>query len=367
MKKQKQKNSKKLVALGLTDLHINPKNLEVVSKVWMEAVDYCVRKQIGTILFLGDMFTERAKQSLDCLLCFQNMLKYAELNRIMVVGIHGNHDQTDQNSIHSYMSLFSSKFYVLANGPHVIRLMDNLVVHLMPFFKDNALYLKGIGDLKLMYNYRQGDTTILLTHKDFNGVRNNDGSVVKDGIDPEAVAHYDRVLVGHYHDRSRVGTNIRYVGAAIQHNFGEYWEKGFFILHEDGSIGYKNATFPRYMKHKVFVADHEAALQQITEIIDEVMEGDYVRIILVGSTVDIDKMPVTLMREAGIDVKFERDDMLSTDFDSIDSYQVMMFNKASILKAYLEYAQLQNFTPGQRTSGLLYLKDSKADDNVVTS
>jgi DNA repair exonuclease SbcCD nuclease subunit len=66
-----------------------------------------------------------------------------------------------------------------------------------------------------------GDINIMVTHIGFDGVVNNDGSEVESVLKPNKFSRFTRVLVGHYHNASKLGENVYYTGSVYQNNFGE--------------------------------------------------------------------------------------------------------------------------------------------------
>ena len=62
----------------------------------------------------------------------------------------------------------------------------------------------------------------------FDGVANNDGSKVESIIKPSMFSDYKSVLIGHYHNASKIAKNVFYTGSAYQNNYGEnITDKGF--------------------------------------------------------------------------------------------------------------------------------------------
>jgi DNA repair exonuclease SbcCD nuclease subunit len=355
--------SRKPITICLTDLHVKPDNIPVIQDIIDQAIHLCEQLGVQIILFNGDMFVERDKQPMECLNAVMEMIQKIEDAGIFIFAIHGNHDQKDQDSSLSYLKLYT-KFqnFFLIDTNRTVEMTPQLLYHFVPHFKDNEIYREQL--LAVKANIKIDCKNILFTHKEFNGVRNNDGTVVTGSISPDEVKEFDSVMVGHYHDPSIVGTNVYFFGATIQHNFGESAEKGFAVLYDDGSFNIKRSHFPVFRKVKFNVVDLEKTFDEINAVLETIEENQYVRFVFVGSTTNIEALPVAELRDAGIDVKFERDDVITSDFTDVDDYKIMTFDKKSILKASLEYTQIQSFTPGQRSRFLLYIKEAK---NVVVN
>lgn len=333
--------------LIFSDLHAKLENLETVGNIFNEIKETCRRLKIRDVIFAGDMFHERAAQSLEVLNFIRFSLKDLKKNEINIYTIHGNHDQKDQNSKVSYLLLYNNLVkHFPTFGQAKIR-SNNF--QFLSFFKDNDLYRKYLSELKRTIKPQ----TILITHKDFNGAKNNDGTVVENGIGLKEVKEYKEVLVGHYHNRNKLGSNLYYFGAAFQHNFGEDEEKGFLIINEDGSYNTLNSNFPRYIKRKLLL---EETTKEDCRKISEEFKGskDKIRVVFYGENYDINKVDKELLNEAGIDVKFENSNkILEDDFKIETSLDTpLKQNKKSILKSFLAYAKGNNFTPSQTTNFL---------------
>lgn len=79
------------------------------------------------------------------------------------------------------------------------------------------------------------------------GIRGGLQHSTENELSANLFSRWDNVLVGHYHDRCRVGDNIEYIGASRQFNFGEDEDKGYTLLLADGSLEFiQNKDNTRY-------------------------------------------------------------------------------------------------------------------------
>ena len=102
------------------------------------------------------------------------------------------------------------------------KFIDGCVVAFIPYFKDEKWleeYKKVEGQIEdnLIDRDIDSDTPlILITHSGFDGVVNNDGSKVSSIIKPSMFEAWTKVLIGHYHNASKLADNVIYTGSAYQ-------------------------------------------------------------------------------------------------------------------------------------------------------
>jgi hypothetical protein len=129
--------------------------------------------------------------------------------------LSGNHD-LDANGL-SILRGFARTNIRICENPGPIRIGSCLRLHAIPFCSHD----KTITELKRVG--KQGSPTILFMHHHFDGaVHGKHEFTPPGGLSPFDIP--DNVLMvftGHYHKHHRVGSNITYVGAPLQHDFGE--------------------------------------------------------------------------------------------------------------------------------------------------
>ena len=122
----------------------------------------------------------------------------------------------------------------------------------MSYFPENGSFMERLESLK--EGLEPDITHILYIHE---GIRGGLTTPSDDELPANIFNEFDKVLVGHYHNRKHVaGTKIEYIGSSRQHNFGEDEEKGYTILYSDGSTKFiKNEVNQRYKVIDVDIAD----------------------------------------------------------------------------------------------------------------
>lgn len=246
------KMKKKAIALLINDIHVSKDTIFEFEKNWLEMLDVCRKNKISEVVVGGDMFTSRASQTLSTLLTVKAALDKAVQDGVYITIAEGNHDLVDTEAIEGYNHLFAGLQGVEIVDVAMPMTWDGVDFMLMPFsyFPEDGTFLDKLDAevtraLKDYSEFKRGDI-ILYLHEGVHGAL---GDFEIDGELPqEPLAGFRAVLCGHYHNRVKIkGTNIEYIGASRQHNFGEDEEKGYTILYSDGSYEFvKNEVNTRY-------------------------------------------------------------------------------------------------------------------------
>ena len=327
------------VAVALTDTHSNKNTVDEVISIILQAIDLCVELNVKNLFHLGDVFTNRTGQGMMELASFSIVLEYAAQNGVKIYAIAGNHDKTDLNSPLSYLEPFKyhPNFNLLPEEE--MREIGGLNCHFLSYYPESKSYAKRLGKLAKIAK-KNGGFNLLLTHIAVNGVCNNDGSVVKNGVGKKLFKAFDKVMIGHYHDRSKVGKNIYYIGAARQMTFGENDEKGFTVINSDGSHKYVSSEFS--VRRKVVVdannTTRDKVMKRMKKWLRMVDSGDIVRVIFRGTDENLATMPIVELKQAGIDVKTKRDSILRSIDAAVDG-EFKVFNYKRVKKEFLLYCQ----------------------------
>jgi len=322
----------KPAALLITDTHLHKDNIDIVEDIWLQAINCCREYQINIIIFLGDFFTARVAQTLAVLLAGKRIISELQKFDGSVLFIPGNHDKVDQSSNESYLDVFdfniNSSLTLIKQDKSIE--FDNIIFHFLPYFKEQDKYPELLKEICKYINPIKKN--ILFTHIAVNGVKNNDGSEVDNGIDPNLFNNFDSVFVGHYHNKSRVGSNIYYIGSAYQANYGEDINKGFTLLYSDGIHKQIKSHFPEFKKINIDVKDLK------TIDIGTLKEGNKnVRIIVEGNKEELESIDKEKYDSLGIDIKFDP----KLEVQDI-SKEFKSFNRHNIKQSFDEFCLKNN-------------------------
>lgn len=343
--------SKKVVAILVNDIHLNKDNGELIKSIFKQLVDICKDCKTNNIFCGGDVFTNRSGQPLSCLTDWKDILQMLNKKKIFLHVIPGNHDKTDKDSNRSYLDIFSEPclcvYDIITNS-----MFDNLEVVFAPYFGEE----RWLSDYKEFEKENKiKSPSILITHMGFEGVVNNDGSSVVSNIKPSMFKKYTSVLIGHYHNASKIAKNVFYTGSAYQNNYGETIDdKGCTIIYDDGTTSHKSLIFPKFIKEVVDVNDKET----LRNLLDK-YEGEnynHVRFVFKGKKVDANKVDLSELSRRGIDAQFqavETEDAIITS----ESEAVMTYDKKEILKDFMKFCSENSIKGKYLKYGMNLIRD----------
>lgn len=340
---------KKPIALLLTDTHLKTDNVGLVSAIWEQAVIKCDELGIKIIYFLADFFTTRNAQPLDVLEEGLTIVKEVQEAGIHLIGFPGNHDKVDLNSEKSYLDMYAA-YMQLVTG-YYESISTEMAIYFIPYFKEDGKYKDYLQHaiLQAKRHKTKSKKHILLTHIAVNGVMNNDGTKVENNLKASDFKVFDSVFVGHYHNQSKIGNNIYYIGSAYQANYGEDSNKGFTILYSDGSHEFIKSEFPEYIKLTVDISDEK----KIKEVLKKHSNSqDNVRIVFEGDDTQLHNLNKAKFNSVGIDVKFNKE-IPRQDLAAVIESNVT-FDRSNIDKAFKEFCKQNGFEKDIKV-GLNYL------------
>lgn len=353
--------NKKALGVFLTDVHLTKDNGELIKSLFRQVVAICDEREISNIFCGGDIFTNRIGQPLSCLNDFKEIVDYLTEKGIDFYTIPGNHDKTDLESKRSYLDHFYSPLYHLSSRGKLILFGKDVAIAMIPYFPDEIWleeYKKVEDTLKTDHKagiLNEDATTILITHSGFDGVVNNDGSKVESVIKPSKFKNWTKVLIGHYHNASKLTKNVIYTGSIAQKDFGEtYEDKGVTIIYTDGSLEHINLDFPKYLKETLDVNDKEA----LRTLLDK-YEGnttDHIRFIFTGKRCDAVKIDTAELSKRGIEAKFKAEETEQA-IEECEDEAVMCYDKKSIQKDFVKFCADNSIKGKHLKYGLKLIKE----------
>jgi exonuclease SbcD len=348
LKKNKQFSTDNVAAVVITDTHLTKDNCEQVIEIFEQCKNLALSCGVKQVQHLGDIFTNRVGQSLQTLLAFKKILSSYEEVGLEIIAIPGNHDKTDLDSDESYLEVFSEfSNFTLLNKP-TTKKINGIHFHFVPYY--HHTYTDRLSEIQT----DEDNYNILCTHQAINGVKNNDGTEVTDCNSPSEFERFDKVLVGHYHNASKIGNNIYYVGSAYQSNFGESIEdKGFTVIYQDGSMAKVRSKFKQFIKVKLFATDTEGIEESLANV--ESGTANY-RFVFAGKKTDLDNLNLTKFADKGIECKFESDEV-GDEILRAENEELLQFDKPALQKMFLKFTKLQGIDNAKRSAGLKFIKE----------
>lgn len=342
------KNSieKEPFALLVNDIHVGKDNIPEFVENWNEALDVCEKHNIPRIIVGGDLFQSRSSQTLDVLMAARQAILNATDIDVEVYLANGNHDKVDQESYFGYCHIFSEYPKVTVAHPFISeRISKEWRLIVMSYFPENTTFEEEFEDAcATIVDHKH---TILYLHEGISGAI---ATASDKELSTSMLADFGKVLVGHYHDRCKIkGTNVEYIGASRQHNFGEDEEKGYTILYTDGSTEFiKNEVNERFETIEVT----SEQLDNVELTISEAVSNGYRVKLRVSATSDkaknIDKQKLVDMGISKLEVVSDTvmTESHSQDFDT-------KYDKNGIKKEYTEFCQQKEIT--DIDTGIRYL------------
>lgn len=333
------------IAIGviLTDLHLAEGNLNTVVSIYEQAKQFCIDNGIKTIFNGGDVFTSRKSQSQLILTTFERVLDDLHQSDIKMVSIVGNHDKTDYRSKDSFLSPFKHHPALTLIEECSSLNYDGLQIDCLSYF-DEDLYLEYLPQLN------PNKDAILFTHIGISGARMNNGTAIESSVTPRALSKYKSVLVGHYHDAQEFD-NVNYIGASMQHNYGEGLTKGLQVLYNDGSVELFELDSPKYITYAVAVKD--LTNKDLKDLEEEKKGSDnFIRIQLLGDEKDLKSFNIQSLKQVGVDVQIKKSDIEITELQN----RIEPFTAETLMSQFLTFCEEGGLDVEQ---GLEYFKNAK--------
>ena len=330
------------------DWHIEQDNHALIDSLTTQLISGGKEREIDTLLILGDIFESRRAQPLANLSFFGSQLeKFAE-HEMKVIAIPGNHDKIDQESTLSYLKEFQyHPNFIVIPDYNFLDIGKNRL-HFIPYFKEETAYLSRIPQIK-MDKKREN---VLFTHVAVTGVKNNDNTEVANSLKLGMFVGFHSVFVGHYHNKSRVGKNIYYMGSLYPRAFGEDQDKGFLVLNDDLTFDEFYLDFPKFLK--VRIDANIVSIKEIDKLIGQYKNSkDHIRFSFSGKPVKLKALDPNKFEEVGIDVEFKQEEVEKAISD-VESGEIVYFDKQQIYKEFETFCDQNEL--GSRHIGLKYLK-----------
>lgn len=354
---------KKVVGILVNDVHLNKGNGELVKDIFRQIISLCKQLKCDNILCGGDVFTNRSGQPLSCLMDWKEIVDRIRDNSLNLHIIPGNHDKTDPDDLKSYLDVYTDRcVHLYRQGSVFHPFRTNIAFTFIPYFTDDVWlleYERAEDIYKAMLadgDVNDATKRVLITHSGFDGVRNNDGTVVSSVIKPSMFKDWDMVLIGHYHNASELRENVIYTGSAYQNDYGESIDdKGFTVIYDDATTMPVPSVFPKYIKRTLKAGDKEE-LRKLLELYKN-NTTDHIRFVFTGRKEDCQKVNATeLESKYGIDCKFvSTEEKEAIDISEDDS--VLCYDSKMIQREYFKYCSENNIKGEKMKYGLNLIKN----------
>lgn len=323
---------KQSLAIISTDWHIKADNKESILSIAEQEIQLAQDCGVSTIIWLGDMFDSRTSQSQELLTFMDSILNMYYLAGLTVHCIPGNHDKTDYGDDKSFLTVF--KYHP---NFHLHEELDMFVLGqykfwLMPFYRQDV-YLEKFQTCKPV------GRCVLFSHTAIQGSINNDGSKVESSITASLFKGFEKVFLGHYHNRQQPAKNIFHLPSVQQNNFGEDEDKGFTVLYDDLSFELVKSVFKPYKE--IVVDARTVTSEELVELSKSSVDGVNLRLTFTGDKQAMKKIDRKKFTAAGISVQVKYDDV---NVDEVDEHQnIIAMTGTSIAEKFEEFCKEKGY------------------------
>jgi len=218
------------------DSLITDRLIDTVS-VLKEMGRYAQTNGIEDLWIAGDLFDKRLLDAITLravIRTLHKLLATDAVNRIHMIG--GNHDAHDAAAVYYTLDALSEM------GEDRIRIYDAEERPLPPEEFGGVRFLPVSYKPKMATReileeaaeQKWAKDTFVVGHQTIVGVRSGEW-IAPDGIRPQELAPFAGAILGHYHDPQDITDQIFYLGAPLQHTFGDAGsERGFWDISIEG-------------------------------------------------------------------------------------------------------------------------------------
>lgn len=225
-----------------------------IANSFRRAMAYAVENDCEAMFILGDIFHTRGHVAIPVYNAVYRLLAEAYKTAVNVFVYPGNHDFVDLKAMHAEHSLHSLFMYKsvcrLVDQPMRIE-TDSFEIGIIPFSMDLAVITEASAKLhpSVMVRPTQKQTILMLHHSVNGAVSGPHEWQMPNRLNvADLYQGWDHIFSGHYHKHQNVD-NLWYVGAPLQHDFGEReYNPGFIHLKADGTWEHiMNVDSPRFI------------------------------------------------------------------------------------------------------------------------
>lgn len=217
-----------------------------------QIIDYvAIHPEIDLVLFGGDLFHTRGRLAVQAFNAIYEVLSGFSLRKVPTVLIHGNHDQADrEGSVYSIHTLRTICTVVDQPGWVMVAGHSQQLINLMAVpYTENLAHLRDL----VKEPAPAPGPRIFLGHLGLQGAKvgadfvyaNPHDAVVAD-LNP---AGFDAGFLGHFHTYQPVGHNFHYIGAPLQHTWGDSGDPRGFLIYDTETKAHERVLLraPRFV------------------------------------------------------------------------------------------------------------------------
>jgi DNA repair exonuclease SbcCD nuclease subunit len=218
--------------------------LDRILEVQRAIINYAVEHGIRHLVFLGDWFHNRSNLNVMVLQKSLELMYQTLRMDIKFYFLVGNHDQYDSKG--TYHSLYPFKLLgVVVDAPGYVN-VGGRVIGFIPYHVGRDQFMQNVESL---VDYEP--LSVLCLHQGVKEAELPNGMKAWDEqfLSVRDLPSHLPIVSGHIH-RTQLVENLLYVGAPLQHSFGDSGDhRGWYVMDEDGEFEFVENTFsPRFHK-----------------------------------------------------------------------------------------------------------------------
>jgi len=277
--------------------------------------DYCIEKDIDTIVNAGDFFHTKARAYAPHVI--QALLRVKDINKagIKQYMIIRNHDMANPNNTMNSIVFAFSDYAKIIPDYHFID-YENVRVHFL-CFTHNMFENFILAEEK---------KNILIAHLDLIGFMMPNGFRATSGFRRDDFKDFDLVISGHYH-KHQARDNIVYVGSPYQTSFAERDQPHGFMVLDTDTVTWEFIEYEDAPKYKV------VTIKNLDDINKNDIIGNFVKVKLLSNKISKSKLRDTLFNTGAVSV----DVIPPEDVKEIEKYYDKAFgdDPYDVASAYL--------------------------------
>jgi DNA repair exonuclease SbcCD nuclease subunit len=246
-------------------------------RFWRQVEVKAAKYDAHGVIITGDLFD---KATLDPVTLTETVLALERLAGIVPTWVlPGNHDAaTTRGGRYNVEALAAIEGVTVLRDGDVIGVDPWLRLYACPY----ASIQQNMESVKKMRAELDKRThNVLLFHNSVVGCKHL-AWLCDDGVEADELCEgWDEVISGHFHTKQRFGRCGRYLGAPMQHHFGDVDERrGFFAVSFQRGADTKYTFIPTRLPQFHKISGYRV------EDVPPVDEGDYVRLVIECTTAD---------------------------------------------------------------------------------
>lgn len=315
-----------------TDWHLKTDNKESILNIAKQEIQLAQDRGVDTIIWLGDMFDSRTSQSQELLTFMDSILNMYHLAGLTVHCIPGNHDKTDYGDDRSFLTVFKyHPDFHLHETPDTVD-FGGVRFWFMPFYRQDVY-------LEKFQSCTPSGVCVLFSHTAIQGSINNDGSKVESPINASLFKGFEKVFLGHYHNRQQPAKNIFHLPSVQQNKFGEDEDKGFTVLYDDLSFEFIKSVFKPYKE--IVIDARTVTSEELAELSKSSVDGVNLRLTFIGDQQAVKRIDRKKFSAVGISVQVKYDDIDVED--TVEQQNVIVLDGSSISGLFEEFCKEKGY------------------------